>query len=171
MTLDDYFHLIVKQTQKETTMFERSKAYFQSLKDSWSSLYKWDVKITEEEPVRLIEDDDYWAFEMYTYEWTDELNMKRPAKHSLLIEPHEGTWPEVLDKILDEMGKHYGYNIKEQVYYSVNFPMNIDNPDTKEPMPGHSRLLNDEVLQQLLLAFPEVYEPCTSWDKPTNVFA
>lgn len=166
MTLEEYFKLIIKQPIKETTMFERSKAYFQSLKDSLSSLYKWDVEITEK-PL----DEDYWAFEMYTGEWIDECNEKRPAEHSIIFEPHEGTWPAILDKILDEMGKHYGYNIKEQVYYSVSFPMNGNNPFTDEPMPGHSRLLNDEVLQQLLLAFPEVYQPCASWDKPTNVFA
>jgi len=166
MTLDEYFKLIVKPTEKEPTMFERSKAYFQALKDSWSSLYKWDVEATEE-PL----EGDYWAFEMYTGEWIDECNEKRPAKHSIIIEPHEGTWTEVLDKILDEMGKHYGYNIKEQVYYSVSFPINGNNPYTGEPMPGDTRLLNDEILQQLLLAFPEVYKRCPSWDKPTNVFA
>ena len=166
MTLEQYFHLIVKPTQKETTMFERSKAYFQSLKDSWSSLYKWDVEVTEK-PL----DEDYWAFEMYTHEWVDEEGKVRPVKHSIIIEPHEGTWIEILDRILDEMGKHYGYNIKEQVYYSVSFPTNGTNPFTGEPMPGDTRLLNDEILQQLLLAFPEVYKRCPSWDKPTNVFA
>jgi len=50
------------------------------------------------------------------------------------------------------MGEHYGYNIKEQVYYSVAFPMNIEGNS------GHGRMLNDEVVQKLLLAYPEVYE-------------
>lgn len=159
MTLEQYFHLIIKQPIKETTMFERSKAYFQALKNSWSSLYKWDVEVTDK-PL----EEDYWAFEMYTGDWVDENGKVHPVKHSLLLEPHDGTWPEVVDKILDELGKHYGYNIKEQVYYSVAFPTNT--PD----FAGHTRLLNDEVLQQLLLAFPEVYERSEVFSQPKNVF-
>jgi hypothetical protein len=136
-------------------MFERSKAYFQSLKDSWSSLYKWDVEIESKETAMEV---DYWAFEMYTEPYVNEEGKRISAVHSMLIEPHETTWMEVLDKILDEMEKHYGYNIKEQVYYSVTFPLNIDNEYTGTPLVGKGRCLNDEVLQQLLLAFPEVYE-------------
>ncbi len=155
MTLDEYFHVINKQPIKEQTMFERSKAYFQSLKDSWSSLYKWDVEIESNETAM---EGDYWAFEMYTEPYVNEEGKRISAVHSMLIEPHETTWMEVLDKILDEMEKHYGYNIKEQVYYSVSFPLNIDNEYTGTPLVGKGRCLNDEVLQQLLLAFPEVYE-------------
>jgi hypothetical protein len=65
---------------------------------------------------------------------------------------------EVLDRILDEMSKHYGYNIKEQVYYSVEFPLNELDDRTGKPFAGYGRSLNDKVLQQLLLAFPEVYD-------------
>jgi hypothetical protein len=90
---------------------------------------------------------------MYTGEWySDERGELQPVKHTCIIEPHEGTWMEVLDKVMDEMEKHYGYNIKEQVYYSVNLPLN--NPE----FAGHGRCLNDERLQQILLAFPELYE-------------
>ena len=74
----------------------------------------------------------------------------------MLVEPHEGTWFEVLDRILDAMEAHYGYNIKEQIYYSVNFPLN-DTDDKGIPYPGYGRCLNDERLQQILLAFPELY--------------
>jgi len=156
MTLDEYFHKIVNtQPPKEQTMFERSKAYFQSLKDSWSSLYKWDVEIESNETAM---EGDYWAFEMYTEPYVNEEGKRISAVHSMLIEPHETTWMEVLDKILDEMEKHYGYNIKEQVYYSVSFPLNIDNEYTGTPLVGKGRCLNDEVLQQLLLAYPEVYD-------------
>jgi hypothetical protein len=154
--LEEYFHKIVNtQPPKEQTMFERSKAYFQSLKDSWSSLYKWDVEIESNETAM---EGDYWAFEMYTEPYVNEEGKRISAVHSMLIEPHETTGMEVLDKILDEMEKHYGYNIKEQVYYSVSFPLNIDNEYTGTPLVGKGRCLNDEVLQQLLLAFPEVYE-------------
>ena len=59
---------------------------------------------------------------------------------------------EVLDTILDAMEAHYGYNIKEQVYYSVHFPLNMEGEA------GYGRSLNDEVFQKLLLSFPEVYE-------------
>ena len=170
--LEQYFHTIIKPTQKEQTMFDIFKTtaekYTDILKARFNELTTTRYEF-KEEPVQMMEE-DYWAFEMYTGEWIDEEGEKRPIKHSVIIEPHEGTWPEVLDRILDEMGKHYGYNIKEQVYYSVNFPMNGTNPLTGEPMPGNTRLLNDEVLQQLLLAFPEVYKRCPSWDKPTNVF-
>jgi hypothetical protein len=59
---------------------------------------------------------------------------------------------EVLDNVLDAMEAHYGYNIKEQVYYSVHYPLN------QPEYAGHGRCLNDERLQQILLAFPELYE-------------
>jgi hypothetical protein len=139
-------------------MFERSKAYFQSLKDSWTSLYKWDVEIIDNSPAIHI-DNDYWAFEMYTEPYIDENGKVVPEKHSVLLEPHETTWMDILDKILDEMEKHYGYSIKEQVYYSVTYPINGDSfPYEGVSEAGKGRQLNDEVLQQLLLAFPEVYE-------------
>jgi len=159
MTLDDYFHKIInKQPEKEKTMnFLALSMFFtrqlENLKKLW---YKPTIFVEIEDPARY--EDGYWAFEMYTEPYTDEEGKRIPATHSLLIEPHETTWMEVLDNILDEMEKHYGYNIKEQVYYSVSFPLNIDNEYTGTPLVGKGRCLNDEVLQQLLLAFPEVYE-------------
>ena len=101
-------------------------------------------------------EDGYWAFEMYTPEWINECGETQDTIHTMFIVPHEGTWMEVVDRILDAMEKHYGYSIKEQVYYSVNFPLN-DTDDKGDPFPGYGRCLNDERLQQVLLAFPELY--------------
>ena len=143
MTLNEYFHAIVKNKPKELTMFENLKTHFMSL---WTK----PVAFVEDHPKLM--DDDYWAFEMVTKEWIDEEGNVRPVKESIIIEPHDTTWMDVLDRILDEMGKHYGYNIKEQVYYSVTFPLN------KEGNAGYGRSLNDEVLQKILLAYPEVFE-------------
>lgn len=163
MTLEEYFHAINKLKQKEPNMFERSversKAYFQSLKDSWSSLYKWDVEITDK-PVQ----EDYWAFEMYTGEWVDENEIKHPDIDTCIIHPNSFSWIEVLETVIGELEKHYGYNIREQVYYAVKLPLN------HEDFGAQGRELNDEVLQQLLLAFPEVYERNKVWDQPANVF-
>lgn len=150
MTLEQYFHLIIKPTEpKETTMFEKTKMFFNEQIEKINSLLTKPTAFVEEDP-RLYED-GYWAFEMYTPEWTNEFNETVGPIHTVLVEPHEGTWMEVLDRILDAMEKHYGYNIKEQVYYSVNFPLN--DPDFH----GYGRCLNDERLQQILLAFPELY--------------
>lgn len=155
MTLDDYFHLIIKpSTQKETTMFDKTKMFFTQQIEKLNSLLTKPTAFVEEDP-RLYED-GYWAFEMYTPEWINEYGETVESIHTVLIEPHEGTWMEVLDTILDAMEKHYGYNIKEQVYYSVNFPLN-DTDDKGNPFPGYGRCLNDERLQQILLAFPELY--------------
>jgi hypothetical protein len=151
MTLDQYFHKIVTNKPKELTMFDQFRAHFMSL---WTK----PVAFVAEEDHPKIMDDDYWAFEMVTHEWIDECGVVHPIKETLIIEPHETTWMEVLDRILDEMGKHYGYSIKEQVYYSVEFPLNEVDEHTGKPFAGHGRSLNDKVLQQLLLAFPEVYE-------------
>lgn len=148
MTLEQYFHTIINK-QKELTMFDQFKAHFMSL---WTK----PVAFVEDHP--KIMDDDYWAFEMVTHEWIDECGVVHPIKETIIIEPHDTTWMEVLDRILDEMGKHYGYNIKEQVYYSVEFPLNEVDEHTGKPFAGYGRSLNDKVLQQLLLAFPEVYE-------------
>jgi len=162
ITLDQYFHLIVNKQQKEPTMFENLKTHFMSL---WAT----PVAFVQAPKTKLM-DDDYYAFEMVTNEWVDEHGVTRPIKHSLIVEPHEGTWMEVLDNILDEMEKHYGYSIKEQVYYSVEFPINEIDDRTGQPFAGYGRCLNDQMLQQLLLAFPEVYET-TSFVKPAkNVF-
>ena len=155
--LEEYFHLIVNKPLKETTMFDKTKMFFTQQIEKINSLLTKPVAF-KEEPVNLMTE-DYWAFEMYTGEWVDEDGETRPVNHTVAIEPHNGTWMEVLDRILDEMEKHYGYNIKEQVYYSVVFPNNTlyYSPDGKPPA-GYGRNLNDEVFQKLLLSFPEVYE-------------
>jgi len=166
--LEKYFFRIVNIKPEEPTMFDNLKTSWTDIQAHFMSLWAKPVAFMEEHP-KLMED-DYWAFEMVTHEWIDEEGVKRPVKESIIIEPHDTTWMEVLDRILDEMEKHYGYNIKEQVYYSVNFPLNaIDDRDDK-PFAGYGRSLNDEVFQQLLLAFPEVYE-CPYWtQKPKSVF-
>jgi len=149
LTLDQYFHLIVNKQQKETTMFEKTKMFFNEQIEKITSLLTKPTAFVEEDP-KLYED-GYWAFEMYTPEYTCDGEFE-PKQHDCIIEPGDTTWMETLDQILDIMGKHYGYNIKEQVYYSVAFPLN--DPECA----GYGRSLNDDVLQQLLLAYPEVYE-------------
>ena len=158
MTLDDYFHTIINnQPIKEQTMFDQFKIAVASAQNNFMSLWtKPVVFVKEEEPTVM--DEDYWAFEMVTHEWIDECDEVHPIKHTIIIEPHDTTWMEVLDRILDEMSKHYGYNIKEQVYYSVEFPLNELDDRTGKPFAGYGRSLNDKVLQQLLLTFPEVYD-------------
>ena len=155
MTLEDYFKLIVnKPTEKEPTMFEKTKMFFNEQIEKINSLLTKPVTFIEEDPT--LYEDGYWAFEMYTGEWENECNETVKPIHTILVEPHEGTWMEVLDRVLDAMEVHYGYNIKEQVYYSVNFPLNDTDREGK-PFPGYGRCLNDERLQQILLAFPELY--------------
>ena len=104
------------------------------------------------EPEEASEADDFWAFEMYNGQWVDENGKLNDPVFTFIREPHEGTWMSILDRILDAIEEHYGYNIKEQVYYSVTFPLN--HPESS----SYGRELNDEVLQKLLLSFPEVYE-------------
>lgn len=102
-------------------------------------------------------EEDYWSFEMVTQEWySSERDEIVPTLHTIAVNVHDSTWPVVLDKIITEMEKHYGYSIKEQVYYSVAFPLN-DPFIGDESNPNAGRMLNDTVLQQLLLSFPEVY--------------
>ena len=129
---------------------------FEYLKNKWTELTTTKYEFVEQDP--KLHEDGYWAFEMYTPEWIDECGETQQTVHTVLVEPHEGTWMEVLDRILDAMEKHYGYSIKEQVYYSVTFPLNDVDERTGEPYAGYGRCLNDDVLQQLLLAHPEVYE-------------
>ena len=142
LTLEQYFH-VINQPKKETTMFEY-------LKNKWTELTTTKYKFVEETETLPME--DYWAFEIHTGEWVDEFGEVRPVEHDIIIKDNDSTWHELLDQILDVMEKHYGYNIKEQVYYSVHYPVN------KEGNAGYGRMLNDEVLQKLLLAYPEVYE-------------
>ena len=149
MTLDDYFKLIIKPTQKETTMFEKTKMFFTEQIEKINSLLTKPTAFVEQDPA--LYEEGYWAFEMFTPEYTCDGEFE-PKQHDCIIEPSDTTWMETLDQILDVMGKHYGYNIKEQVYYSVNFPLN--DPECA----GYGRSLNDAVLQKLLLSYPEVYE-------------
>ena len=175
MTLDEYFHSIINKPRivyvKEPTMFDQFKIAVANAQSNFMSLWTKPVAFVEEEEPTVM-DDDYWAFEMVTHEWIDEYNEVHPLKQTIVIEPHDTTWMEVLDRILDEMQKHYGYNIKEQVYYSVEFPLNELDERTGKPFAGYGRCLNDRVLQQLLLAFPEAYETI-SFANPynKNVFA
>ena len=178
MTLDEYFHVINKP--KEFSMFEAFKAKmtawfthtweFKDAPPAPSSKafleFKAEIDKAKEEltkPTTFEDnsvlggyDDGYWAFEMYTPEWINEYGETLKPVHTVLVEPHEGTWMEVLDNVLDAMEAHYGYSIKEQVYYSVTFPLN-DTDDKGNRFPGYGRCLNDERLQQILLAFPELY--------------
>lgn len=136
-------------------MFDKTKMFFTQAVEKINSLL---TKPTAFEDNAVLTDceDGYWAFEMYTPEWVNEFGETVKPVHTSFTVPHEGTWMEVLDRILDAMEAHYGYNIKEQVYYSVTFPLNyIDDEGT--PYSGYGRCLNDEVLQQLLLAFPQAY--------------
>ena len=151
MTLDDYFKLIVKPTEtKETNMsFLKLSMFFTEQLEKFKNLWTKPVAFVEEDPT--LYEDGYWAFEMYTPSWINEYNETVEPVHTVFVEPHEGTWMEVLDTVLDAMEAHYGYNIKEQVYYSVNFPLN------QSDLSGYGRCLNDERLQQILLAFPELY--------------
>jgi hypothetical protein len=158
--LEEYFHSIINKPRivyvKEPSMFDQFKIAVANAQSNFMSLWTKPTTFVEEDP-KLYED-GYWAFEMYTPEWTDEFGDTVKPVHNVMVEPHEGTWMEVLDRILDEMSKHYGYDIKEQVYYSVYYPLNDIDERTGKPFAGYGRCLNDEVLQQLLLAFPEVYE-------------
>jgi hypothetical protein len=158
--LVEYFSKIIQSTTpnfvKESTMFDNVKASMQMARDKLTSL--WTNPTTFVDNSKLEDHDDYWAFEMYTGEWEDFAGEGQPARHTVIIEPHEGTWMGVLDTILDAMNAHYGYNIKEQVYYSVKFPMNGICEFTDVPYDGHGRNLNDDILQQLLLAYPEAYD-------------
>jgi len=148
--LEQYFHEIINQPRivyvKETTMFEKTKMFFNEQIEKLNSLLTKPVAFKEE-----AFEDGYWAFEMYTPEYTCD-GVLEPKQHDVIIEPNDTTWMETLDQILDVMSAHYGYNIKEQVYYSVTFPLN--DPECA----GYGRSLNDEVLQKILLAYPEVYE-------------
>jgi hypothetical protein len=171
MTLNEYFHAIINKQPaiKEPTMFDNLKTSWVDIQANFMSLWTKPVAFVEEEDHPKLMDDDYWAFEMVTHEWIDEEGALRPRKESIIIEPHDTTWMEVLDRILDEMSKHYGYNIKDQVYYAVEFPLNEIDERTGKPFAGYGRCLNDQMLQQLLLAFPEVYETLP-FHKPTKDF-
>jgi hypothetical protein len=153
ITLEQYFHLIVKPTEtKEPTMFKDKIDY---LKEKFISLWTKPVTFVDNKEAVNYED-GYWGFGMYTPEWVNEFGEEINPINTAFLMPHDGSWMDVLDTILDAMEKHYGYNIKEQVYYSVHFPVNtLDSDGT--PLAGYGRCLNDELLQQVLLAHPELY--------------
>ena len=163
MTLTEYFHLINNNQPpvKETTMFDNLKASMQEAREKFSLLWTKPPAFVD----NSTEIKDFWAFEMYTGEWEDFEDALQPLKHTVIFEPHEGTWMQILDQILDAMNDHYGYDIKEQVYYSVRFPMNDIDKHTGVPYAGYGRCLNDEKLQLLLLSHPELYESGPPFDR------
>ena len=138
MTLDQYFHLIVNKPLKELTMFEY-------LKNKWAELMTTRYNFVEPELVEEENFEEGWAFVMRDSE-------DIPMRETIIAGNNDGTWMETVDQLLDVIGAHYGYNIKEQVYYSVHMPLNIEGEA------GFGRCLNDEVLQKLLLSYPEVYD-------------
>jgi len=167
-TLDEYFKLIVKPLEtKEPNMFDNVKASMQGAIDKFSSLWL-KPNIFVDNSVESEEIEDYWSFEMYTGKWEDCDGIAYPSQHTIVTESDGSTWMSVLDTILDTMSKHYGYNIKEQVYYSVSFPFNDICEYTEKPSAGYGRNLNDEIFQQLLLAYPEVFENNTENFKITK---
>ena len=171
MTLTEYSYLINNNQPpvKESTMFDNFKASLQLLRDKLTLLWTKPTEFVDNSNELELGNDDYWAFEMYTGEWHDFDGELQPLKHTVIIEPHESTWMCVLDQILDAMNEHYGYDIKEQVYYSVTHPMNELNPVTGKPFPGYGRSLNDEKLQLLLLSHPELYESGPPFDRRKSV--
>jgi hypothetical protein len=153
MTLEQYFHVINKQPVKEPTMLDVLKAY-------WYDLFRFEQP---QETIKTV-DEDVWEFAITTgaYVWDGK---PVPAKFDHITGfTDEGTWIEVVEKILEKLGEHYGYDIKSQVYYAVDVPTN------DAPLEGQGRKLNDGVLQQLLLAFPEVYERNAKFGETKNLF-
>ena len=177
MTLDDYFHTIINKPRivyfKETTMFDKTKMFFtqqiERCAEKINSLLTKPTAFEETVKDAKLHEEGYWTFEMHTPEYLSD-GEAVPEQHDVIFDLNDSTWIDTLDQILDVMGKHYGYNIKEQVYYSVSLPTNEPSPYTWEFMAGHGRMLNDGILQQLLLAFPEVYERDAVWGKTKDVF-
>ena len=159
--LVEYFHRINEPTiQKELTMFDNVKASMQLVRNKFTELFTTQESAKKDgldEFKSNVIDDGYWAFEMYTPEYTSDGEVE-PQQHDVIFDANDATWMDCLDQILDVMGKHYGYNIKEQVYYSVSFPHNVVDEATGKQCAGYGRSLNNEILQKLLLAYPEVYE-------------
>lgn len=151
--LTQYFQQINKKPQiKESTMFQDTLNYW---KEKFSILWTKPVEFVDNS--EMVEE-DYWTFEMRTGAWENFDGEVVPTKHDFTVDTNEHSWMGTLDQILDVMGKHYGYDIKEQVYYSVKFPINQLDDKTGMPYEGYGRSLNDDRLQLLLLAHPELYE-------------
>ena len=140
--LEAYFRRI--NQQKEFTMFEYLKAQFSHL---------FPPEVTPPEPVPLPRT-DFYSVKMYTEGYTNESGEDIPSKYSCANGDHVegGTWMHVVDRFADMLSYHYGYDIKEQIYYAVKFPLNMEGE------PGYGRSLNDDRLQLLLLANPDTYE-------------
>lgn len=176
MTLDEYFKLIVKPTEKEPTMFDVIKAKWAEF---WTTRYVFNEPLVHPSPKAYLEFraemekakqelntmlvtpveeeqeedcEEGWAFVMRTDSYINEDGEFIPMKETIIAGDNNGTWMESLDQLLDVFSEHYGYDIKEQVYYSVFMPLNIEGEA------GFGRCLNDEVLQKLLLSYPEVYD-------------
>ena len=153
MTLEHYFHLIINQPRivefKEKSMFEEFKAKM----TAWFT-HTWEFKEEPAQKEETVEEgyEEGWAFVMRTDSYVNEDGEFIPMKETIIQGDNNGTWMESLDQLLDVFSKHYGYDIKEQVYYSVFMPMNTEGEA------GYGRSLNDEVLQKLLLSYPEVYD-------------
>lgn len=158
MTLDEYFHKIINQPRiveiKEPTMLEALKAY-------WHDLFRFEQP--HEEVIQKV-DADVWEFAISTgaYVWDGE---PVPAKYDHVTGfTDDYTWIHIVEEILTKLSDHFGYDIKSQVYYAVEIPTNDIAGE------GQGRKLNDAVLQQLLLAFPEVYERNAKFGEVKNVF-
>ena len=148
-SLEDYFHRINQSPQKEPAMFDYFKAQF-------AHLFPAPVYSVEASVQTSDDSKDFYSIEMFT-EGYDDI----PDKYSCLKGDHSNeediTWMALVDKFADMLSYHYGYNIKEQIYYSVQFPMNLRDESGKE-YSGYGRELNDDRLQLLLLTHPELYE-------------
>lgn len=150
--LEDYFRRI--NTQKDFTMFDYLKANFSHLFASSPT----PVEQVTEEPAKPA---DFYRIEMFTSGYTSG-DEEIPDKYTSFSDDHVGgmevTWMHLVDKFADMLSHHYGYNIKEQIYYAVKFPLNYIDSDGVE-CPGYGRELNDDNLQLLLLTHPELYSP------------
>lgn len=147
--LEDYFQRI-NQPSKEPNMIDYLKAHFASF--FTPPVYTVETTVQVNEPTSK----DFYSIEMFT-EGYDDI----PDKYSCLKGDHSDdedyTWMALVDKFADMLSYHYGYNIKEQIYYSVQFPINCRDENGKE-LSGYGRELNDEKLQLLLLTHPELYQ-------------
>lgn len=127
-------------------MWDKIKAY-------WATLYSWDEPIEETPSQGILEDE--WGFVMHTAEYDGQYEFFPERISMIKGTQEETTWLHILDQVIDVLSEHYGYDIKSQVYYAVQFPTNSDE------VAGFERQINYDILQQLLLAYPEAYHPNT----------
>lgn len=142
--LEAYFRRI--NQQKEFTMFEYLKSQFSQLFQTETIVSPEPIPDPEPSP-------DFYRIEMFTAAYTSQFE-DIPTKYSYFTGDHvdSETWMHIMDRFADMLSYHYGYDIKEQIYYSVKFPLNMEGE------PGYGRSLNDDRLQLLLLANPDTYE-------------